>query len=67
MSCILGIQLHISALYIGHCQVVLKLIKQQYDMCGAPWEYKAMSGMSLDFMDKFSSNSHLVYKLKHDN
>ena len=32
MSSILGIQLRVSALYIGHRQVVLKLIKELYKM-----------------------------------
>jgi len=37
MSSTLGIQLHVSALYIGHRQVVLKLIKELYKMCvGCP-------------------------------
>ena len=32
MSSTWGIQLHVSALYIGHCLVVLKLIKELYKM-----------------------------------
>jgi len=32
MSGTLGIKLHVSALYIGHRQVVLKLIKELYKM-----------------------------------
>ena len=32
MSSTLGIQLHVSALYTGHRQVVLKLIKELYKM-----------------------------------
>ena len=32
MSSTLGIELHVSALYIGHHQVVLKLIKELYKM-----------------------------------
>ena len=29
----LGIRLHVSALYIGHRQVILELNKQLYNMC----------------------------------
>ena len=37
MSSTLCIQLHVSALYIGHLQVVVKLIKELYKMCvGCP-------------------------------
>ena len=32
MSSTLGIQLHVLALYIGHREVVLKLIKELYKM-----------------------------------
>jgi hypothetical protein len=32
MNSTLGIQLHVSALYIGHRQVVLKLNKELYNM-----------------------------------
>jgi len=29
-----GIQLHVSALYVGHLQVVIELTEQLYKMCG---------------------------------
>jgi len=33
-SSAVGIQLHVSALYVGHLQVVIKLTEQLYKMCG---------------------------------
>ena len=31
------VQLHVSALYTGHRQVVLELVKELYIMCGVFW------------------------------
>jgi len=33
-SSTVGIQLHVSALYVGHLQVVILLTEQLYEMCG---------------------------------
>ena len=33
-SSTLGLQLHVSALYVGHLQVVIELSEQLYKMCG---------------------------------
>jgi len=33
-SSAVGIQLHVSALYVGHLQVVMLLTEQLYKMCG---------------------------------
>jgi hypothetical protein len=33
-SSTVGIQLHVSALYVGHLQVVIQLTEQLYKMCG---------------------------------
>ena len=33
-SSTVGIQLHVSAVYVGHLQVVIKLTEQLYKMCG---------------------------------
>ena len=33
-----GIQLHVSALYVGHLQVVIQLTEQLYKMCGVFFE-----------------------------
>jgi len=33
-STTVGIQLHVSTLYVGHLQVVIYLTEQQYKMCG---------------------------------
>ena len=37
-SSTVGIQLHVSALYVGHLQVVIKLTQQLYKMCGVFFE-----------------------------
>jgi len=37
-SSTVGIQLHVSALYVGHLQVVIKLTEQLNKMCGVFFE-----------------------------
>ena len=37
-SSTVGIQLHVSALYVGHLEIVIKLTEQLYKMCGVFFE-----------------------------
>ena len=71
MSSTLGIQLHVSALYIGHRQVVLKLIKELYKMhvgCpggGARSRLTTVGGMALNLWRGININIGLLSVIFH--